>query len=95
MFHTPNEPSLIFCPIPSSIKNKGTPSRINIMKKGIKKAPETKKNDLALLNNFATSQLKELRFVLVRRKSKISNLMLLYVTLAVHYNSYNVHYSLN
>lgn len=39
VFHTPNEPSRIFCPMPNSIKNNGIPSRINITKNGIKKAP--------------------------------------------------------
>lgn len=43
VFHTPSEPSLIFCPIPNSIKNSGIPSRINIIANGIRKAPENKK----------------------------------------------------
>lgn len=43
VFHTPSEPSRIFCPMPNSIRNNGIPSRINITKNGIKKAP--KKNE--------------------------------------------------
>lgn len=44
VFQTPRDPSLIFWPMPSSIKNRGMPSNINIIIKGMRNAPE-KKND--------------------------------------------------
>jgi hypothetical protein len=43
VFHTPNAPKRIFCPIPNSIKNNGIPSNINIIINGIRNAPENKK----------------------------------------------------
>ena len=43
VFHTPKAPNRIFCPIPISIKKSGIPSNINIMTKGIRKAPEKRK----------------------------------------------------
>lgn len=46
VFHTPNDPSRIFCPIPNSIKNSGIPSNISMTKKGIKNAPERIKLNL-------------------------------------------------
>ncbi|KYN38658.1 hypothetical protein ALC56_06964 [Trachymyrmex septentrionalis] len=41
VFHTPRAPCRIRCPRPNSIRKRGTPSRISITKKGMRKAPET------------------------------------------------------
>ena len=47
-FQTPNEPVLIFWPIPSSKSNNGIPSSTIMTKNGIIKAPEKKieKNEI-------------------------------------------------
>ncbi|KYM77353.1 hypothetical protein ALC53_12334 [Atta colombica] len=49
VFHTPRAPCRIRCPRPNSIRKRGTPSRISITKKGMRKAPETCTN-IALIN---------------------------------------------
>lgn len=41
VFHTPNEPSRIRCPMPNSMRNNGMPSSISMTKNGIRNAPET------------------------------------------------------
>lgn len=54
VFQTPRDPNLIFWPIPSSIKNRGIPSRISMIAKGIKNAPAIIK--LSLIRNYISNK---------------------------------------
>lgn len=40
VFQTPRAPCRIRCPRPSSIRKRGTPSKMSITKKGMRKAPK-------------------------------------------------------
>lgn len=42
VFHTPRAPCLIFWPRPNSIRNRGIPSNMSMMKKGMRNAPKIK-----------------------------------------------------
>lgn len=44
VFHTPSAPNRIRWPMPSSMRNSGMPSRINMIMNGIRKAPAGEAN---------------------------------------------------
>lgn len=56
VFQTPSEPCRIFWPKPSSIKNRGIPSSISIMKNGIRKAPKTKGKKIKIKMKLSIKQ---------------------------------------